>query len=66
MKTEGPCDVRRGTCDGKALCFLALLISLAAPLPAQTVTRYVRYQQGNTVSSGILEGDRIRQVSGDI
>ena len=39
--------------------FLAALaiVALATSAAAQTVTKYVRYQAGNTTSCGILEGD---------
>ena len=75
MRTDFPRDVRRATCGGKtvrrASCVgiaLAIVASaaLASSAAAQGVTRYVRYQQGTRVSSGILEGDRIREISGDI
>jgi 2-keto-4-pentenoate hydratase/2-oxohepta-3-ene-1,7-dioic acid hydratase in catechol pathway len=32
----------------------------------QAVTKYVRYAQGNTVSYGILDGETIRQLKGDL
>ena len=31
-----------------------------------TVTKYLRFQAGNTVSYGLLEGDRVRQLDGDL
>ena len=34
-------------------------------LAAQSVTRYVRYETGNRVAYGILEGETIRELSGD-
>jgi 2-keto-4-pentenoate hydratase/2-oxohepta-3-ene-1,7-dioic acid hydratase in catechol pathway len=40
---------------------------IAAPEAAQTnVTRYVRYASGTDVSWGILEGETIRQLEGDL
>ena len=39
-------------------------LALAASAAAQTVTKYVRYQAGNTTSYGILEGDTIRELQG--
>jgi len=67
MKTELRAVRRSG---GRAVAWAIALFTLTAGPPdrltAQTVTRYVRYQQGTRVSSGILEGDRIREVSGDI
>ncbi len=49
----------------------ALAASMAAwrcgsPSDAGRVTRYVRYRQQGRVSYGLLEGDQIRQVSGDL
>lgn len=32
----------------------------------QPVTKYVRFQVGKTVAYGILEGDRVRRLSGDL
>ena len=44
---------------------LAAVLSTSAA--AQTpVQRYVRYAQGNTVSYGVLDGDTIRELKGDI
>jgi len=46
---------------------LALLCSDAARLHAQSgVIRYVRYASGNSVSYGILDGETIRQLEGDL
>jgi 2-keto-4-pentenoate hydratase/2-oxohepta-3-ene-1,7-dioic acid hydratase in catechol pathway len=46
---------------------VALLSVVARPLFAQTgVTRYVRYTAGNTVSYGMLEGETIRPLEGDL
>ncbi|MBM3737974.1 MAG: fumarylacetoacetate hydrolase family protein [Acidobacteria bacterium] len=46
----------------------ALAAAAAAPAPAQTagVTRYVRFRKGNLTAQGILEGETIRQISGDL
>jgi 2-keto-4-pentenoate hydratase/2-oxohepta-3-ene-1,7-dioic acid hydratase in catechol pathway len=48
--------------------FLAALaiVALATSAAAQTVTKYVRYQAGNTTSYGILEGETIRELQGSI
>ena len=40
---------------------------LAAPADSQTaVTKYVRYAHGETTSYGILAGDQVRELSGDL
>lgn len=45
----------------------AFLTALAVPAFAQTgATRYVRYRQGNSTSYGILEGDTIQPIRGDL
>jgi 2-keto-4-pentenoate hydratase/2-oxohepta-3-ene-1,7-dioic acid hydratase in catechol pathway len=44
----------------------AAIVALATSATAQTVTKYVRYQAGNTTSYGILEGDAIRELQGSI
>lgn len=44
---------------------LPALLLLPAPLGAQSVTRYVRYQQGDRISYGTLDGQTIREQSGD-
>jgi 2-keto-4-pentenoate hydratase/2-oxohepta-3-ene-1,7-dioic acid hydratase in catechol pathway len=45
------------------LCFIAFFARrLAAAEPA----RYVRFQKADTVAYGLLEGDRVRQLSGDV
>lgn len=45
----------------------ALVLTLAAhPASAQTVMKYVRYSADGTTSYGILDGDIIRELSGDL
>ena len=41
-------------------------LGLAAAASAQTVTKYVRYEAGNTTAYGILEGETIRELQGSI
>ncbi len=46
---------------------LVLMQGVAAAAAGQTaVTRYVRYAAGDAVSYGILEGETIREVEGDV
>ncbi|MBM3789125.1 MAG: fumarylacetoacetate hydrolase family protein [Acidobacteria bacterium] len=47
-------------------CVLALVLMGAAAGAQQKVTRYVRYADGGTVSFGILEGEMIRPLAGDL
>ena len=42
------------------------VFGLAAAASAQTVTKYVRYQAGGTISYGILDGDTVRELQGSI
>ena len=44
---------------------LAVLDRPGPSLAAQSVTRYVRYAAGRDTSYGLLEGQTIRQLSGD-
>lgn len=44
---------------------VAFVLVLAAAAEAQ-VTKYVRYQSSGRVSFGVLEGDTIRELSGDL
>jgi 2-keto-4-pentenoate hydratase/2-oxohepta-3-ene-1,7-dioic acid hydratase in catechol pathway len=46
---------------------VAVLLYACTPvrLHAQTITRYVRYQADTRTGYGILEGERIREISGD-
>ena len=51
------------------LFVLGIIIAavLSTSAAAQTpVKRYVRYAQGNTVSYGVLDGDTIRELKGDL
>jgi 2-keto-4-pentenoate hydratase/2-oxohepta-3-ene-1,7-dioic acid hydratase in catechol pathway len=44
-----------------------LIVSFAGPFArAAEPTRYLRFQKGDTVAYGLLEGDRVRQLSGDL
>jgi 2-keto-4-pentenoate hydratase/2-oxohepta-3-ene-1,7-dioic acid hydratase in catechol pathway len=45
--------------------FLSLLVT-ASQTAAQEVRRYVRYEAGGVVSYGLLEGETIRPISGDL
>jgi 2-keto-4-pentenoate hydratase/2-oxohepta-3-ene-1,7-dioic acid hydratase in catechol pathway len=51
----------------KAPVLAMLILCVPAALPAQDgITRYVRFQQGDRVAFGILEGETIREISGDL
>ena len=41
-------------------------VSTAAEKPERPVKKYVRFQAGETIAYGILEGPRIRQLAGDL
>lgn len=47
-----------------AAALVALITAPLAPLAAQEGTRYVRFQQGDRVAYGILEGETIRELDG--
>lgn len=44
----------------------AMLLLLARAAHAVEPVKYVRFQKGETASYGLLEGDRVRQISGDL
>ena len=47
----------------------ALAVASATPAPAQDpagVTRFVRFRAGNTTTHGVLQGETVRAISGDI
>lgn len=48
-----------------ALCFVVASVAVGAEKTASPV-KYVRFQQGNTIAYGIVEGDRIREIDGDL
>ena len=54
----------------KALTFAVacavLLVGLPAILAAQTLTHYVRYETGGRVAWGLLEGETIRELQGNV
>lgn len=45
---------------------LVVLVASTVPGAQQAVTRYVRYSHGGAISYGILNGDTIRQLKGDL
>ena len=56
---------------GKACLALTLLAccvvqQTAAQTPPTKVHRYCRFQIDNTVAYGLVEGDQVRQVDGDL
>ena len=49
------------------LILLSLLVTgVQARAAEKKVTRYARFRAGDTVAHGIVEGDRIRQITGDL
>ena len=46
--------------------FVLFMLPLASTNAQQGVTRYVRYSHQNAVSYGILEGETIRELKGDL
>jgi 2-keto-4-pentenoate hydratase/2-oxohepta-3-ene-1,7-dioic acid hydratase in catechol pathway len=44
----------------------AALLSLAGSAAAQTLTRYVKYEAGGRTAWGILEGETIRELQGNV
>jgi len=40
--------------------------SVSAEKPASQVVKYVRFQAGDTIAYGIVEGDRVRELHGDL
>ena len=49
-----------------SLLLLGLLLTLSSPAMTQSVTRYVRYAEGRGWSYGILRGDQIQELRGDL
>ena len=43
-----------------------LLMTLPAPSSAQSLTRYVKYETAGRVAWGVLEGDTIRELQGNV
>jgi 2-keto-4-pentenoate hydratase/2-oxohepta-3-ene-1,7-dioic acid hydratase in catechol pathway len=51
----------------KTLCVLIVVWAASAPVATQqSVTKYVRYAAGGATALGILEGDTIRELKGDL
>lgn len=51
----------------RPLLFFGLALAAAAPLHAQqAVTRYVRFTQADRIAWGILDGESIRELEGDL
>jgi 2-keto-4-pentenoate hydratase/2-oxohepta-3-ene-1,7-dioic acid hydratase in catechol pathway len=49
----------------RSIAILAL-VALPATMDAQTITKYVRYSSGAVTALGILDGDNIRELRGDL
>lgn len=43
-----------------------VLLGAPAAAPAQTLTRYVKYEAGNRIGWGLLEGETIRELQGSV
>ena len=49
------------------VALLGIVLSIPAAAQAQApVKRYVRYSQGNTTAYGVLDGETIRELKGDL
>ncbi|MBL8829253.1 MAG: DUF2437 domain-containing protein, partial [Planctomycetaceae bacterium] len=46
--------------------FAALFVMLAAQVAQAEKAQYVRFQKGDTIAYGLVEGDRVRQLAGDL
>ncbi len=58
---------RRCLAAGVAIAAVTVLVSMMpASLNAQGITHYVRYTDGVTTSYGILEGQTVRELDGDL
>jgi 2-keto-4-pentenoate hydratase/2-oxohepta-3-ene-1,7-dioic acid hydratase in catechol pathway len=49
-----------------ALVGTLVVLLLVAPVAAQTVTKYVRFAEGSRVAYGVLEGDTIAELAGNL
>lgn len=49
-----------------AISAMVAAVVAAAPASAQSVTHYVRYEANGRTAYGVLEGDRIREIDGDL
>lgn len=49
-----------------SLLLTGLLLITSSPAMSQSVTKYVRYAEGNRTSYGLLEGDQVRELRGDL
>ena len=47
-------------------CVLGLVPTATAKDTAEDIVKFLRFQAGETVAYGILEGDRVRQLRGDL
>jgi hypothetical protein len=49
-----------------AIAAALMLIGVSARASGQTLTRYVKYEVAGRVAWGILEGDTIRELQGNV
>jgi len=54
----------RFTCTARA-AFLTVCLGLA-PVQAEEVVKYCRFQMGDTIAYGVVEGDSVRRLDGDL
>ena len=50
----------------RAVATISLLLAVISTAASAQTTRYVRYSTGGRVAYGILEGERIRELTGDL
>ncbi|MEK7677462.1 MAG: fumarylacetoacetate hydrolase family protein [Verrucomicrobiota bacterium] len=47
-------------------CLVALLAGIPSRSAETKITKLARFQAGDTIAYGIVEGDKVRQISGDV
>ncbi len=57
---------QKPTCAAATLALAVLVNVMGAVLNAQEITHYVRYTDGVTTSYGILDGETVRELDGDL
>jgi len=68
-RSPPPCRIRRSRSAALAALIFPTILALAGGAmtsAAAKQTRYLRFEQGGRVAYGVMEGDRIRELDGDL
>ena len=60
------CEESKGKVLSILICAGLVLFAASQPVGAAEPARFLRFQKGEMIAHGLLEGDQVRQLAGDL